>query len=237
MRKSFVQVLFVSVCLVLIAGCATTVPLESSFWDRKGVRVGVALATLPDAHAHRVGGEMLLDMAINKAMAAKLDTRMRQVAPKMIGGVTDKFVQRLNEKGFKAKKISEQIPLDAFPKFTGQASGNARMFGKDLRGLAQKHNIDMLLLVTVNRYGTLRNYYGFIPLGNPRALFDVRGQMIDLANNQLLWQTQLSDDQATMAVEGEWSQPPEYPNLVASLEQAMNKSMGHLETQFFATSR
>lgn len=236
MRRAYVH-FFIAVSVLLISGCATTVPLQSNFWEqRKGARVGVALASLPEAHAHRVGSEMLLDLAINKALSAKLDARMRQVAPSMLRTVTDNFVAQLKRLGFDAQKISEPIPVDAFAKSTSKSSGNVKYFDRDLSSLAQKHNIDLLLLITVSRYGTLRNYYGFIPLGKPKALFDVRGQMIDLKDNQLLWQTYLTDDEATVAVTGEWSEPPDYPNLVAALEQAVNKSMAQLETKFFATS-
>jgi hypothetical protein len=228
-----------SLCLLVVvlltATCASTVPLQSNFWNRKGATVVVALATLPEAHAHRLGSEMLLDLAINKSLAQKLDTRMREVAPTLLKSVTDSFVKRLQERGFVAKKAGEPMAVDALQNFSA-SRGQTHPFGRDVRPLAQKYNADMLLLITVQRYGTLRKYYGFIPLGAPKALFDVRGQMIDLKTNELLWQTSTSDDQATVAVEGEWSEPPDYRNLVAALEKAVPQSMAHLERQFFAAA-
>jgi hypothetical protein len=223
--------------VALLAGaCASSIPLNSSFWNRKGETVTVGLATLPDAHAHRVGSEMLLDLAINKAMAEKLDSKMRQVAPTLLGTVSDDFVKQLHERGFVATKAGDPLAVDSFEKFKGP-SGESRYFDRDIRPLAKTLGADMLLLITVRRYGTLRNYYGFIPLGAPKALFDVRGQMIDLKTNQLLWEKSTSDDEATVAVNGEWSEPPDYPNLVTALQAAVPKSMDHLERRFFATAQ
>ena len=223
--------LLVVSAVLLLSACASSVPLDSNFWSRKGERVGVAIAELPEARAHRVGGEMLLDAAINKAMASKLNARMSVIGPTMMGKVTDGFVAQLEQHGFDARRLKEEIDLEAYPKF----SGEGKVFGRDLRTLGTQQDLDLLLLVTVNRYGTLRNYFGFVPTGAPKALFDVRGQLIDLKTNQLLWQTFLSDDEATVAVEGEWSEPPDYPNLVAALEKATAKSMAKLESNFFAT--
>jgi hypothetical protein len=221
-----------SAIVLFITACATTVPLQSNFWSRKGNTVVVAFATLPEAHAHREGSEMLFDMAINKSLAQRLDTRMHQVAPTLLGSANASFVRRLQERGFVAKKIDEPIPVDSFQTFSSPG-GQGRYFDRDLRSLATKYEADMLLLVTVHRYGTLRKYYGFVPLGGPKALFEVRGQMIDLKTNELLWQARTTEKQATFPVEGEWSQPPDYPNLVAALEKAVPQSMGILEQQFF----
>jgi hypothetical protein len=235
MRRSGVC-LYLLVLALLAGGCASSVSLNSSFWNRKGETVMVALATLPDAHAHRVGSEMLLDLAINKGLAEKLDTRMRQTAPGLLTTVSDDFGKRLQERGFVPKKAAEPIAVDALPKFKGP-NDQKRYFDRDVRSIASTSGSDMLLLITVLRYGTLRKYYGFIPLGEPKALFDVRGQMIDLKTNELLWETSTTENEATVAVNGEWSQPPEYPNLVTALQEAVPKSMSHLERRFFASAQ
>lgn len=234
--KTFLPVVLVT---VLIGGCASSaVQLKPAFWTRKGARVAVAMATLPDARAHRAGDEgALLAMAINKGMNDTLNSRMKVIGPKLLSTATDSFVAKLRAQGFDARKVSEDLALDAFKKFQG--TGEAKYFGRDLRSLAQKHDADLLLLLNVERYGTLRQYsplLAFVPTGPPRALFQVRGQVIDLATNELLWQRYLTDDEATLAVEGEWNEAPDFPNLVKALENVVPASMTRLEREFFATA-
>ena len=48
MRK-FTSFLCFAVITLFTTACATTVPLQSNFWNRKGATVMVALATLPEA--------------------------------------------------------------------------------------------------------------------------------------------------------------------------------------------
>src|SRR5207247_4906840 len=103
------------------------------------------LATLPEAHAHRVGAEGLFDLAINKGMASKLDARMKQMAPTMLGGVRDSFVQRLRDKGFDARNVNGEVALETLPKFSGTGAAGVKFFDVDLRPLAQQNNIDFLL--------------------------------------------------------------------------------------------
>lgn len=236
MKRAVCGLLF----LTFLGGCASSaVQLQPTFWTRTGAKIGVAMATLPEARAHRSGDEgALLAMAINKGMNEKLNARMRQIGPTLLDTATDSFVARLRQQGFDARKVDEQIALDALQKFQG-SGGDRRYFARDLRPLAQKHGLDLLLLITVERYGTLREYsplLAMVPTGPPRALFQVRGQVIDLATNELLWQRYLTDEEATVAVEGEWNQAPEFPNLVAALEKAVPQSMSALEREFFATA-
>ncbi len=107
-------------------------------------------------------------------------------------------------------------------------------YERDVRALAQREDLDVLLLVSVRRFGTIRPYYGFIPLGAPKGFFEVVGQMVDLKTNQLLWQTVIKEADAQVAVAEPWDQPPEFPNVDAAILQAIENGKAFLLKEFFA---
>lgn len=231
-RPSFLPAILI--VLVLLAGCEKTIPLQGSFWQKKDAKIGVVVKHT-EAYAYRDGGgEGLLDMAINEAMAAELKTHLRQIDLSGFDLVLDRFARKLREQGFTVKRFDEKINFDKFPKFEG--SGDNRL-DRDLRGLAEKDELDLLLLLSVERLGTIRPYWGFIPLGPPKALVQAKRRLVNLRTNELMWQTRIKEDDSRVAVEGDWDQPPRYPNLTRAVQKAIDQATQHLERAFFATSQ
>jgi len=77
LRSRTVSVLATLLLTVALAGCEKSIPLDQSFWQAKGARVGVALVKYPEPSAYRSGQERLLDLAINEALAAPLKAFLR----------------------------------------------------------------------------------------------------------------------------------------------------------------
>ncbi len=65
--------------------------------------------------------------------------------------------------------IEEPIDTESSRKFT-EGSGDGVAL-RDYRPLARKYKADKLLLVSATSLGTVRSYYGFLPLTPPTALY------------------------------------------------------------------
>lgn len=226
-----------SLLVVLAAGCAPTrIALKPSFWEGAPRKIGLAVTPPPPLMALRAGGEGLLDMAINSAAAGSLEAHLQTLAAPRLEDVAGQYVEKLAARGAEARRLAEPIQLEALPPFRANSSGE--FAERDLRPLGKREGIDTLILLRVQQCGTLRNYYGFIPLDAPKGFCMCRGEMIDLKTNEVIWRALPSAEDAAVEVSGEWDQPPDFANLSAAVAKAIRQAEQFLLTDFFgATSR
>ncbi len=219
--------LFASAC----APARLTVKPE--FWQDRQARIGVALMPHPEAGAHKVGAQGLLDMAINAGMAAELKSHLQKVDVNEFDRIRDRFVQELGKRGMNAVAMPGYLDPATYPARAEDAPQIENAFDRDLAALRTGQKLDAVVLLQVRRYGTIRSYYGFIPLSAPQGFFEVKGQMVDLRTGALLWQTVIPENQAAVPAAGDWDQPPEYPNITAALRAAMANGGEFLWKEFF----
>jgi hypothetical protein len=216
------------------SACAPTkLTVKPEFWQDREARIGVALAPRPEAGAHKVGAQGLLDMAINAGMASDLKAHLRKVDMGEFDAIRDRFVEELQKRGMNVVALPGVIDPAAYPKRAEDAPQLENAYERDLAALRAEKKVDALILLQVRRYGTIRSYYGFIPLSAPQGFFEVRGQMVDLETGVLVWQSQIPEKQATVPAAGDWDQPPDYPNLTAALRSAMASGSEFLWKEFF----
>jgi hypothetical protein len=192
-------------------GCAGVqkIPVDQSLWSQKQTKIGVAIAALPEPAAHRVGAQGLLDLAINAGMASDLEKHLKTLEPSAFAPVLQQFEGRLRSAGFATKRIAAPVDVSKLP---DAKTKDAQHFGRDIGALAAAEGVDAVLLVSLVRWGTLRSYYGFMPLGDPKALFQVVGRLIS-RDGRLRWQDLEPEPDSTTAVDGEWDQAPGFPNV------------------------
>jgi hypothetical protein len=222
--------------LSLLSACAVnpTVQMKSDFWTQTDRSVVVAIATLPETAAHKVGAQGLLDIAINNAMADDLSTALKTITLNdSYGQARSEVVRRLQEKGIKSsftEKMIEAGPLQDF-----SSDDKSRSYAaKDFRALkAELGGADRLLLFTVLAVGTQRSYYGFIPTSSPVAMLRAKGEMIDLQTNEVLWRDQTT---TTAVITDPWDQPPEFKNVNAAVQKVIDAARGAMVDKLFATT-
>jgi hypothetical protein len=233
--KPFARLATAAIAAALLSACAPArYAVKPEFWQAKQASIGVALAPHPTGGAHKVGAQGLLDLAINHAMAAELQTHLSKFDLSGFEDVRDGFVQELAKRGMTVKALPGSVNPEEFPKWGGEPAMDG--FIQDLGALRQKHGIDVLVLLSVRRFGTIRSYFGFIPTSEPKALFEVQGQMIDLKTNRLIWQTVIQEDEAAVPSPVPWDQPPDYPNLTGALRKAIENGKSFLLREFFVAS-
>ena len=225
MRK---QILTVVVLFPIFGGCAASrTALKPTFWDTKTSKIGVVVTQYPEPGAYKTGAQGLLDIAVNNAMASSLETYLRTLSLKGFDDEADLFVDSLAKRGMAAKKIAGD-PLDV--KTLASKKNRADL----LQQIAGKENVDRLIVLSVQAAGTSRPYYGFIPLGAPQGYCRTKGEMFDLAHqNDVLWETDVKSESTLVAIEPPWGEPPSYPHITKSFQEALENGKRFLMADFF----
>jgi hypothetical protein len=225
LRKASVSVACF-ILLSLLSACAVnqTVPVKEDFWAHSDRTIGIAIAKLPEAQAHKVGQQGLLDIVINEGMAEQISNYLKKVDLSVYGKASGEFAKRLSARGFKVTEINKTIDAAALADFSTEDKSRAYAT-KDYRPLKNELGVDRLVMLTVVAAGTQRSYYGFIPTSAPIAMLNAQGQIVDLTTNEVLWrQTTIN----TVGIDDPWDQPPNYPNVEVAVQKvlvAARKSM------------
>lgn len=221
--------------IVLLAGCATvpekTIVLPESFWQKKDVKIGVAMVASPKGAEHMVGPQDELDRAIARKIDARLASYLESVQPREFGQIAQTFAERLRGMGYTASVIAE--PLSS-QHAALETKGSTTAVDGILTPIRTKYGIDRLLLLSIDRFGAVRDYFVFVATAAPQATFQVRGELIDLTSNTMLWRVSMAENQNVIPIEGEWNQPPDYPNLTQAIRRAEHDALVFLENAFFS---
>ncbi|CAA0103622.1 Uncharacterised protein [BD1-7 clade bacterium] len=199
----------VAVFLSMFAGCAIQpVDVESSYWMDKDKKVGVVVSRIPEAYTHKTGGQGLLDVAINNAVAGPVTDHLRTLDLDEFADLKKMIADRFTDHGIETVIIEEDIDISTLPDTQISEKGFAK---KDYSSLKTKYQIDDLVVIHVVAMGSVRSYYGFIPTSDPKGYFVAAGRLVDLDNHALLW---YHDEVRQIEVTGDWDQEDEqYPNL------------------------
>lgn len=228
--KKTAFVFFVALVVVL-SGCVQYKPisLDAEFFKDRHSVIGVAAEAVPEADAHMLGGQGLLDIAINRSNAEKMIQQLKKLNLQRAAAIPNNLADALARRGFNVNNLGT-IAVAKLPEF--KADADPELYApRDFRELKSK-GIDRLLLVSVEQIGTSRNYYGFIPTGPPRALFTVTGKLVDLKTNKLMWYNR---QEATAAIVDPWDQEPDFPNVSAAVLKNMADGATALERSLFST--
>jgi hypothetical protein len=218
---------------LLLGGCAGTaykpIQLDNTFYQDRQSVIGVAAEKVPEATAHMLGAQGLLDIAINQGNAGKMIERLKTIDVKRAATIPDNLADGMTRRGLKITKLAT-IDSATFPEF--KPAANPEQYApRDFKSLKAK-GIDRFLHVSVRRLGTTRNYTGFIPAGPPRAVFAVTGQLVDVSTNKLLWYNAY---ELTAAIPEPWDQEPGYSNVSDTVLKNMLEGASQFERSFFAT--
>jgi len=220
-----------AVALLALGGCASVQPqiaLKPEFKRQKQETVAIVVGKLHKPMSMKVGAQGLLDIAINNAMASGLDKHLAGLDITRFNRVGQQFNSHLTEQGFARVQLIEDFDFASLPEFKEKGRG-AGFAGRDFRGLAQRYQASKIITLNVASSGTLRAYYGFIPLEGPRARFMIEAQLVNLKDNSLEWYSTV--DQVETVV-GPWDQPEAYPNLTKAFYRALGGAARVVEEEF-----
>lgn len=202
---------------LFLVGCAAPqppVPLSGDFHKNSGAKVGLVLS-MPEGPDFSTEGDVrLLDYAIISAAMAGFNKHVKTLDLSEFKAIEKGMSNILQAGGFEAQILSEYPDVEALGKFKDPDEKDTEYYAsKDMTPLAEDLGIDYLLTLEVWRIGFARPYTSFIPMAPPRAVFNARGQLIDLHNNRLLWYAGIYKANDT---DGDWDEPPSFPGLTNS---------------------
>lgn len=235
--------------LFLAAGCAAmrSVPLDQSFWQQQGIRVGLALVAVPPAEVVIYSMEhdipfgtgiyrFLQDPKFTEHPMRMHETRALYAASQRQQGegfehILDLFARGLEERGFRAVTMDMYIDLDALPRFEG---GHDGVFAcRDYREAAHAAGADVLIVAELRRHGTICRY---ADLNNyeVEVYAEVSAEMIDGATNRVLWRTGAYDGYFSRVVKADCSRPDHVPDILDGLNALLAEAARDLAGRFFA---
>lgn len=234
--NTFFRLLLAGFALAMLPACVSVTPnfaAKPEFWNEKNKIIGVAMEQLPKPTTFKAGNQGLLDVAINNAVASQLETHLNGLDISKISELNNQIAAYLREKGFTVKQIKEPIQVTALPELDKTKEGDQSkyvMADRDFTSLKQKYGVDKMVLISVVRVGTIRSYYGFIPISAPSGLCHLSGKVIDLSNNHLEWNQVVTETVANG--DGSWDVPPNYPSLTKAVYNALDESRNMLYNNF-----
>ena len=230
--RSIIRLSAIVLLAVTVSSCVTKVPVSQDFWQHKKARVAVAIST-GESHGHffKEGNQGLLDIVINSAMTSAPEKALFDLKPDVFRKAKGSFIAELKKRGFDTVEVKNDLNFKDYPKFKG---GDAYISSKDYSSLLSRYRADYLIVLSLNGYGAIRPYYGFIPLGGPAGYSNTSGFMVKSGETKPVWNTGLSINNAARSdVQGEWDKPPEFKNLVSAANRAIEVSRTSLFTDFF----
>ena len=153
MKRPIVSLIIMFVAGVALAGHSKfDFPLwkvQKEFWQAKDARIGVGMTETPSVGAYTQVYDSTVqswqiqdwDMKMPKELIEKANADAAPMAAVLFGSMRKKLVRRLQELGFtNVVEIPDVVPAP-----------------KDYRPLKEKYSVDMLVLLTIDGWGTLRS--------------------------------------------------------------------------------
>ncbi len=225
-KSHFQTILLIFLSTLILGGCVSIqkpVSLDTSNWGKNDTKIAILVNRLPTGYTYKAGSQGLLDIAINNATASDLTKHLESLDFSEFYVIRKEINDILSQKGVNTNLLDANYYLPELSKFDKE--GNYATL--DYSSLKSSLGVDQLLIIDVYQLGTTRNYYGFIPISAPMAIFSGTGQLINLSNNKILWHHKVS---ITNAVNGNWDEPTTYPGLTNAIYQTLNQGKSQLIT-------
>jgi hypothetical protein len=218
----------------LLTGCAAQSPIQvdSSFWTNQGTKVGIAVAEMPmfsETGEQPANQGVMVSALLNDGAFTGFAKRLEKEDFSRVYKVGGKLENVLRAKGMNTSIVSDPVRIERFPTLS-RGDGFAE---RDYSALAAGAQSQYLLFVRVTRIGMIRSV-SILPGAPPGGHFAAVGQLIDLQTQKLLWHKAVDVKRPS---QGEWNQPPDFPNLTAALNQAVDSGLNLLVLDFSWTAK
>jgi hypothetical protein len=231
----YLQIPLALVAVLFFAGCAIApqkpVAITDTYWEQQDQRIGVYVQPIEAPQLYLEGDVRLLDYAVISAVMSSVKSHFSGLDTTDYEFLREDINNHFSQEGKLVKLISEDITLEDLPSFNDPNAKDELHFSRtDYSQLKNKLEVDQLLIIKAKRVGLARPYASIMPMADPRAIFEIEGELVDLSNNQLLWYSTISHANFST---GDWDEPPTYPGLTnafyTTLEAAKQEVMTHFQ--------
>ncbi len=236
--------------LWLLQGCASNeaMPVAGEFWQDRRPALGVALTTAPSPEVRlrtmyssgmrtpRIllgpidGDRDNEELIMVEADQMRLERFLRESDIQGLSAARDLFVQRLSAAGFSVARIQEDIDLEQVPDYEPQSKAYAK---KDYRGVMPARGLDRIIVLQVRFSGVYCHYTGRTN-DLTEAAVTVRGEMVDLKTNRLLWRSSDTEGTIRKSVACSCESPADKACILDELNGLFEDAADVLADDFFA---
>lgn len=216
---------------LLLVGCGGRQDMEinKTVFDKPSSIVIVQVDGLENPGFYKEGQQGVVDFLISNAVAGEVIEKIRTIN---VEEIVDQhyfkpFESAFLAKSFKVVKDSEKLKKSSLVKHEGDQDKCADFNFKNLK---TSYNTDYALVLEPKLFGTIRKYYGFIPLGSPKGYTEVKVYLVRLEDNAVLGHYNAD---AKIGVKGDWDAPPDYAELVKATKTALATALNNAYLHFF----
>ncbi|PSV35355.1 cytidine deaminase [Photobacterium sp. GB-27] len=225
----YIRIIGCALAVMLLSGCVSkkAMDIPSDFWQTgEDKNIAVAFVQPPEMQAHRSGAEGLLDLAINEMVTDSVESHIQSLTHDKFEVGKSKVAKLIENRGSHSVIIPEyykatdehKLPKDELKK---------GYFDYDVSVVKDKYQATHLLVIQIMAAGTLRDYYGFIPLSKPRGYVNAEVTLVDLGNNKIVMEHRILEE-VLLPEDVDWddsdNQYPEITKVVnLALERAANR--------------
>lgn len=217
MKTSFGAAVLAAV--LLLGGCAVKpqapVSLAKDSLKPANGRVGVVMSAVPAADIRYPGADCLLCLAAAAAMNSSLSTHSDTLGTEDLADLKKSVAAQIRKSGTDVVEIPAPFTLDDLPRTSATGENVAR---QDYSAFQQKYQIDKLVVINVNWLGIRRKYSAYVPVEDPKAVFDGVGFMVNLKTNTYEWYEPVY---VAKSSDGAWDEPPKFPGLTNAYYQVL----------------
>lgn len=213
---------FLLAAVLGLSGCAGTpqqnVELAPNVLSAQSGRLGIAMTPMPKVDTMFPGADCLLCIAAASLANSTLTSYTQTLPTEDLVKMKQEAADLLRKKGVNVTLIEESLNLDNLPTWNTPAPNVAKT---DFLSLKSKYGIDKLLVLDVSSLGIRRNYSSYFPTGEPYAILQGAGYLVNLNNNTYEWYTRVHNVKTS---EGKWDEPPSFPGLTNAYFQVIERS-------------
>lgn len=224
------QILAISAILFLV-GCGGRQDMEihNTVFDKPSSIVITQMDGLENPGFYKEGQQGVVDFLISSAVTKQVTENIKKINVDEI--IDQHFVKPFESafmaKSFKIVKASEKLKKEALVKHEGDQDKCAEF---NFKNLQTTYNTEYALVLEPKLFGTMRRYYGFIPLGSPKGYADFKVYLVRLEDNAVLGHY---NAESKIEVKGRWDNPPHYEELVKATKTALATALNNAYLHFF----
>lgn len=186
-----IKKLFSAILSIFILASCANIPQRENFkidqaiFKSKPKIVIVSMNECLKADYKKVGQQGLLDLAINNAFASDAQEGLDKIdaLPIVEKSYFENFKLTFNNMG--AKTTIEKSPI-LEKDFVKIDPTLINLSPYDFSSLSKKYKADYALVMSVEGFGLVRSYYGFIPTSAPHAYANLHIYLVNLKDNTLV---------------------------------------------------
>jgi hypothetical protein len=212
------QLFIFGAVISVLAGCASKpqlpIALPQAALSTSTGRIGVVMTAIPKVDTDFPGAHCLLCYGVAMGMHSALTAHVRTLPLEDLPELADKAGALIKSKGAVAVLLKEPLKLSDLPDFSDAPVNHAK---KDFRSFREKHKVDSLFVIQVDSLGVWRNYSGYVPVAEPKAVFNGVVYMVNTTTNALT----LYEPIALAKAGAKWDQAPKFPDLTNAYFQVL----------------